>query len=50
MLSGNLGAGKLIEWGPSFPFGVAVCFCLGAVGCGWGLYRIYRSQGEPGIK
>ena len=44
MLSGSLGGGKLIEWGPALPFGIAVAFCLGAVGCGWGLYRIYGSQ------
>ncbi len=44
MLSGNLGGGKLIEWGPSLPFGIAVLFCLGTVTCGWGLYRIYSPE------
>ena len=49
MLTGNLGAGKLIEWGPSLPFGIAVAFCMGAVACGWGLYRIYRSGDGPAV-
>ena len=49
MLTGNLGAGKLIEWGPALPFGIAVVFCLGAVACGWGLYRIYRSGDGPAV-
>lgn len=41
MLSGSLGAGKLIEWGPAWPFGIGFLFCLGALGCGIGLYRIH---------
>jgi MFS family permease len=47
MLSGNLGAGKLIEWGPAVPFGIGVVFCLGAVACGIGLYRHYRITDLP---
>lgn len=41
MLSGNLGAGKLVEWGPGWPFAVGAVFCLGAFLCGMGLYRIH---------
>jgi MFS family permease len=41
MLSGSLGGGKLIDWGPIWPFGISVLFCLGALACGFGLYRIH---------
>lgn len=41
MLSGSLGGGKLIDWGPIWPFGISVLFCLGALACGLGLYRIH---------
>jgi MFS transporter, YNFM family, putative membrane transport protein len=41
MLSGSLGAGKLIEWGPGWPFGIGFIFCLGALACALGLYRMY---------
>ncbi|MCZ6636100.1 MAG: MFS transporter [bacterium] len=44
MLSGNLGGGKLIDWGPAIPFGIAVFFCLGALLCGIGLYRQYGTK------
>lgn len=44
MLSGSLGAGKLIEWGPIWPFGIGFIFCLGSVVCGIGLYRIHRHR------
>ena len=47
MLSGNLGAGKLIEWGPALPFGIGTVFCIGAVACGLGLYRHYKSTDLP---
>ncbi len=41
MLCGNLGAGKLIEWGTGWPFGIATFFCFGAVLCAVGLYCIH---------
>ena len=44
MLSGNLGAGKLVEWGPGLPFGIAVVLCLGALACGVGLYRFHQGS------
>ncbi len=47
MLSGNLGGGKLIEWGPTLPFGIAVVLCVGAVACGVGLYRVHRAADPP---
>ena len=47
MLSGNIGGGRLVEWGSGVPFTVAAVFCLGAVGCGIGLYRFYRATDRP---
>ncbi len=41
MLSGSLGGGKLIDWGTAWPFGISVLFCLGALACGVGLYRLH---------
>lgn len=47
MLSGSLGGGKLIDWGIAWPFGISVLFCLGALACGIGLYRLHgRSESE----
>ena len=50
MLSGNLGGGKLIEWGPSLPFWILTFFCLGAVACAVGLYRFHRETDLPPAK
>ena len=47
MLSGSLGGGKLIDWGPVWPFGISVLFCLGALACGVGLYRLHGKQENP---
>ena len=47
MLSGNLGGGKLIEWGSALPFGIGFVLCLGAVACGVGLYRFHRATDGP---
>ena len=47
MLSGNLGGGKLIEWGPALPFGLAAVLCVGAVLCAVGLYRFHRATDPP---
>ncbi len=47
MLSGSLGGGKLIDWGPIWPFGISVLFCLGALACGIGLFRLYGKQENP---
>ncbi len=47
MLSGSLGGGKLIDWGPIWPFGISVLFCIGALACGVGLYRLYGKQENP---
>ncbi len=47
MLSGSLGGGKLIDKGPIWPFGISVLFCLGALACGVGLYRLYGKQENP---
>ena len=47
MLSGSLGAGTLIEWGPGLPFGIAIALCLGALGCGISLYRFHRASDPP---
>lgn len=47
MLSGSLGGGKLIEWGPALPFGISTALCLGAVACGLGLYRFHRTTDPP---
>ena len=44
MLSGSLGAGKLIEWGTAWPFGIGFLCCLGALLCGIGLYRMHGTQ------
>ncbi len=41
MLSGSLGGGKLIDRGIAWPFGISVLFCLGALACGIGLYRLH---------
>jgi DHA1 family multidrug resistance protein-like MFS transporter len=41
MLSGSLGAGTLVEWGPAYPFAFGFLFCLGALLCAIGLYRIH---------
>ena len=46
MLTGSLGGGALIEWGPQWPFGIGVAFCLGAFLCGVGLYRIHGRNPE----
>lgn len=43
MLSGNLFAGSLIQWGPTLPFGISVLCCLGAAGCALKLYQIFHS-------
>ena len=47
MLSGSLGGGKLIDWGPIWPFGISVLFCLGALACGVGLYRLHGKNENP---
>ena len=47
MLSGSLGGGKLINWGPIWPFGISVLFCLGALACGIGLFRLYGKPENP---
>ena len=47
MLSGSLGGGKLIDWGPAVPFAIGVVFALGAVACGIGLYYSHRAT-DPG--
>ena len=47
MLSGSLGGGKLIDWGPIWPFGISVLFCLGALACGIGLYRLHAKNENP---
>ncbi|MCY3684456.1 MAG: MFS transporter [Gemmatimonadetes bacterium] len=47
MLSGSLGGGKLIDWGPVWPFGISVLFCLGALACGVGLYRLHGKNENP---
>lgn len=47
MLSGSLGGGKLINWGPIWPFGISVLFCLGALACGVGLYRLHGKNENP---
>lgn len=47
MLSGSLGGGKLIDWGPVWPFGISVLFCLGALACGVGLYRLHAKNKNP---
>lgn len=47
MLSGSLGGGKLINWGPLWPFGISVLFCLGALACGIGLYRLHAKNENP---
>ncbi len=47
MLSGSLGGGKLIDWGPVWPFGFSVLFCLGALACGVGLYRLHGKNENP---
>ncbi len=43
MLSGSLGGGKLIDWGPALPFAIGTVFALGAVACGIGLYYFHRA-------
>ena len=47
MLSGSLGGGKLIDWGPIWPFGISVLFCIGALACGVGLYRLHEKNKNP---
>ena len=47
MLSGSLGGGKLIDGGPIWPFGISVLFCLGALACGIGLYRLHGKNENP---
>jgi len=47
MLTGNLGAGALIEEGTVFPFGVGALCCAGALACGVGLYRHYANCESP---
>ena len=47
MLSGSLGGGKLIDGGPIWPFGISVLFCLGALACGVGLYRLHGKNENP---
>ena len=47
MLSGSLGGGKLIDWGPIWPFGISVLFCIGALACGVGLYRLHGKNENP---
>ena len=47
MLSGSLGGGKLIDWGPALPFAIGAVFALGAVACGFGLYYVHRAT-DPG--
>ena len=47
MLSGSLGGGKLIDLGPIWPFGISVLFCLGALACGVGLYRLHGKNENP---
>lgn len=47
MLSGSLGGGKLIDGGPIWPFGISVLFCLGALACGVGLYRLHGKNKNP---
>ena len=42
MLSGNIGGGKLVEWGAAVPFGLGFLSCIGSLFCAVGLYRIYR--------
>jgi len=44
MLTGNLGAGHLIDINPAWPFAISVGLMLGALLCGVGLYRCHRSN------
>ena len=44
MLTGNLGAGHLIDVNPAWPFAISVGLMLGALLCGVGLYRCHRSD------
>ncbi len=44
MLTGNLGAGRLIDVNPAWPFAISVGLMLGALFCGVGLYRCSRSD------
>ncbi|MDP6779230.1 MAG: hypothetical protein QGI83_20925, partial [Candidatus Latescibacteria bacterium] len=47
MLTGNIGGGKLVEWGAAVPFGLGFLSCIGSLLCGVGLYRIYRETDLP---